>query len=175
MADPQQAAAPGQPVLDVRGFWKLIGQRATAVTVVTATGEDGPAGFLALSATHFTSSPPTMMVSIDAKTSALETIRAAKHFAINVLAEGDRDLADMFGGKGDLKGPLRFSTRPWSTLSTGAPVLKGTVATIDCELDELIERHGAVIAIGRIAAFATGTGVKPLVFFGGGYTTTAQP
>ena len=27
---------PEQPVLEVRDFWKLIGQRATAVTVVTA-------------------------------------------------------------------------------------------------------------------------------------------
>ncbi len=173
MSEAKEAEAPGKASLDARGFWKLIGHRATAVTVVTAAGEGGPAGFLALSATHLTASPPTMMVSIDAKTSALETIRAAKHFAINVLSERDRDLADMFGGKGDLKGAARFSTRPWFKLSTGAPVLESAVATIDCELDDLIERHGAVIAIGRIAAFQTGAGLKPLVFFGGSYTTTS--
>jgi flavin reductase (DIM6/NTAB) family NADH-FMN oxidoreductase RutF len=164
--------APGQPVLEVRDFWKLIGQRATAVTVVTAAGEGGPAGFLALSATHLSSSPPTMMVSIDAKTSALETIRAAKHFAINILAEGDRDVADSFGGKGDLKGAQRFATRAWSTLTTGAPALDGAVATIDCKLEDIIERPGAVIAIGRIAGYRVGAGLMPLVFFAGGYTTT---
>lgn len=164
-------AAP--PAVDIRGFWKLIGHRATAVTVVTAAGEGGPAGFLALSSTHLTASPPMMMVSVDAKTSALETIRAAKHFAINMLPEGDCELADSFGGKGDLKGAQRFTTRPWGKLVTGAPALEGAVAVIDCELDELIERHGAVIAIGRIVGFRTADAVKPLVFFGGSYATTS--
>jgi flavin reductase (DIM6/NTAB) family NADH-FMN oxidoreductase RutF len=154
-------------VLDARGFWKLIGQRATAVTVVTAQGPSGPAGFLALSSTHLSASPPSMMVSVDEKTSALEAIRAAKHFAINILGEGDRDLADMFGGKGDLKGAARFATAPWSTLATGAPVLDRALAAIDCELDELIPRHGAVIAIGRIVAWRGNAEAKPLVYFGG--------
>jgi flavin reductase (DIM6/NTAB) family NADH-FMN oxidoreductase RutF len=166
MTDSSEAATP---VLDARGFWKLIGQRATAATVVTATGPDGPAGFLALSSTHLTSSPPTMMVSIDEKTSALSAIRAGKHFAVNILSEADRELADSFGGRGDLKGADRFTTRTWTKLATGAPVLDGAVATIDCELDELIARHGAVIAIGRIAAFRVNGEAKPLVFFGSGY------
>jgi flavin reductase (DIM6/NTAB) family NADH-FMN oxidoreductase RutF len=155
--------------LDVRGFWKLIGQRATAVTVVTAKGPSGSAGFLALSSTHLGASPPMMMVSIDEKTSALEAIRAAKHFAINVLGDDDRGLADMFGGRGDLKGADRFTTASWSQLATGAPALDRALAVIDCELDELIPRHGVLIAIGRIVAWRTNDGTKPLVFFGGGY------
>jgi flavin reductase (DIM6/NTAB) family NADH-FMN oxidoreductase RutF len=163
------AGSTPMPALDARGFWKLIGQRATAATVVTAAGPSGPAGFLALSSTHLTSSPPTMMVSIDEKTSALETIRAAQHFAINILGENDRDIADMFGGKGDLKGPARFGTAPWSSLATGAPILDRALATIDCELDDLIPRHGALIAIGRIVAWRTNDGIKPLIFFAGSY------
>lgn len=158
-----------QAALDARGFWKLIGQRATAATVVTATGASGPAGFLALSSTHLTASPPTMMVSIDEKTSALETIRAARHFAINILGEGDRGLADVFGGRGNLKGTERFISATWSALVTGAPALDSALAVIDCELDELIPRHGALIAIGRIVAWRTNDGTKPLIFFAGSY------
>lgn len=165
MADMEKTA------LDARGFWKLIGQRATAATVVTAAGPAGPAGFLALSSTHLTASPPTMMVSVDEKTSALEAIRAAKHFAVNILGEGDRELADMFGGRGDLKGAARFETAPWSALATGAPVLDRALASIDCELDELIPRHGALIAIGRIVAWRTNDGTRPLIFFAGSYRT----
>ena len=162
-------ATESRPALDARGFWGLIGQRATAVTVVTAQGPSGPAGFLALSSTHLTASPPSMMVSIDEKTSAIEAIRAGKHFAINILTDGDRELADMFGGRGSLKGADRFGTTTWSTLATGAPVLDRALAAIDCELDELIPRHGTLIAIGRIAAWRTDGAAKPLVFFAGGY------
>jgi flavin reductase (DIM6/NTAB) family NADH-FMN oxidoreductase RutF len=170
--DRVQPAAPQAQRLDARGFWKLIGQRATAATVVTAAGSSGPAGFLALSSTHLTWSPPTMMVSIDEKTSALETIRAARHFAINILDEDDRELADMFGGKGDIKGLARFGTASWSSLATGAPVLDRALAAIDCELDELIPRHGAVIAIGRIVTWREkNDGAAPLVFFKGAYSS----
>jgi len=50
--------------IDAKTFWKAIGCRAIGVAIVTAKGADGPAGFLALSATHLSASPPMMMVSI---------------------------------------------------------------------------------------------------------------
>ena len=57
--------------IDAKTFWKAIGCRAIGVAIVTAKGADGPAGFLALSATHLSASPPMMMVSIGLTTSAL--------------------------------------------------------------------------------------------------------
>lgn len=44
--------------IDAKTFWKAIGCRAIGVAIVTAKGADGPAGFLALSATHLSASPP---------------------------------------------------------------------------------------------------------------------
>ena len=68
-----------------------------------------------------------------------------------------------------LKGADRFAADDWTTLATGAPILKGAVGALDCELEEAIERHGTVIAIGRIKAFTQATGIQPLVSFAGGY------
>jgi flavin reductase (DIM6/NTAB) family NADH-FMN oxidoreductase RutF len=152
-------------------FWTIVGNRATAATVVTATGGEGPAGFLALSATHLSASPATMMVSIHLRTSALETIRTAGHFAINLLGEHDRAIADLFGGRNGPKGAARFEVGEWSLLATGAPVLASACGAIDCELDELIERHGTIIAIGRIAGSRINAGIKPLVYFSGDYVS----
>ena len=39
---------------------------------------------------------------------------------------------------------------------------------IDCSLDELIERHGTVIALGRVVAYSAST-QEPLISFRGGY------
>src|SRR3977135_3892306 len=100
--------------VDVKQFWQAIGQRATGSTIVTARSESGPAGFLGLSATHLCADPPTMLVSVDKRTSALATILKAKHFAINYLSSKQRVLADIFGGKSDLKGADRFGTAPWA-------------------------------------------------------------
>jgi flavin reductase (DIM6/NTAB) family NADH-FMN oxidoreductase RutF len=152
-----------QHPIDAKAFWRAIGNRATGSTVVTAASDGVPAGFLGLSATHLCADPPLMMVTIDRRTSALETVLAARHF------RGASGLADMFGGKGAQKGAARFEPGTWTTLATGAPILRDAVAAIDCTLEEAIERHGGVIAIGRVVDVLEGAGQEPLVHFRGGY------
>jgi flavin reductase (DIM6/NTAB) family NADH-FMN oxidoreductase RutF len=164
----QQTSHTGKTI-DVRTFWRAIGQRATGSTVVTARSSAGPAGFLGLSATHLSADPPLMMVSIDKRTSALAAIVAARHFAINYLPRDASALADAFGGKGPQKGADRFYMGRWGTLTTGAPVLLTAVGALDCTLQETIERPGVCIAIGRVVDVLEGTGNEPLIHFRGGY------
>ena len=158
-----------EPAINIGAFWGAIGSRAVGATIVAAQGPDGPAGFLGLSATHVTASPPTMLVSIDRKTSALGAILAAGHFAISYLPAGAADVVGHFGGKSDLKGADRFEVGRWTTLTTGAPVFGGAVGAIDCMLEETIERHGSVIALGRVVALSADTEAVPLVYFRGGF------
>lgn len=151
-------------------FWKAIGVRSIGGAVVTACDDAGPAGFLALSVTHLTASPPVLMVSIGLKTSALATIRNSGSFAINYLAEAHQHLAESFGGKGELKGAERFRDDRWTTLKTGAPVLVGAVGILDCVLEETIERHETVIALGRLVAYENHVkDVRPLISFAGNW------
>jgi flavin reductase (DIM6/NTAB) family NADH-FMN oxidoreductase RutF len=154
--------------MDARSFWQAIGCRAVGAAVVTARDASGPAGFLALSATHLSADPPRLMVSVDAKTSALLTIRAARHFAINYLNAEQEEMTRIFGGRTELQGADRFTKGTWTTLTTGAPVLADAVGVLDCELEETIER-GAVIAIGRLVANSVSANARPLVSFRGGY------
>lgn len=42
------------------------------------------------------------------------------------------------------------------------------MGVIDCILDELIERHGTVIALGKVIAYSAGT-KEPMISFRGGY------
>ncbi|MDQ8730983.1 flavin reductase family protein [Bradyrhizobium sp. LHD-71] len=156
-------------ITDAKTFWRALGSRAIGVAVVTASGSSGPAGFLALSATHLTANPPTMLVSIGQSTSALAPILESKHFAINYIGKSREDLAKEFGGQGTRKGADRFLPGEWNTLKTGAPALIGAVGVLDCELEEAIERHGTTIAIGRIVAFTQAPDVQPLISFAGKY------
>src|SRR5690349_21506684 len=154
--------------IDVKTFWKAIGCRAIGVAIVTARGTEGPAGFLALSATHLTASPPMMMVSIGLTTSALAAVRQGNHFAINYVPKGSDALVKEFGGGGQLKGADRFVPGAWSTLKSGAPTLVDSVGVIDCSLDEMIERHGTVIALGKVIAYSA-SDRAPMISFRGGY------
>ena len=154
--------------IDAKTFWKALGCRAIGVAIVTAQGTEGPAGFLALSATHLSASPPMMMVSIGLTTSALGAVKQGNHFAISYVPKGSDALVKEFGGGGTLKGADRFLPGAWTTLKTGAPALVDSVGVIDCQLDELIERHGAVIALGRVIAY-TASAREPMISFRGGY------
>jgi flavin reductase (DIM6/NTAB) family NADH-FMN oxidoreductase RutF len=42
------------------------------------------------------------------------------------------------------------------------------VGVIDCRLEEMIERHATMIALGRVVAYTAGTR-EPLISFRGGY------
>jgi flavin reductase (DIM6/NTAB) family NADH-FMN oxidoreductase RutF len=157
------------PLIEPQTFWRAISNRAVGSTVVTARSDQGPAGFLGLSATHICADPPLMLVSIDKRTSALQTILAARHFALNFLPREAIEIADMFGGKGPHKGAERFVSERWETLCTGAPILLDAVGAIDCRLVETIERHGVVMAIGQVVGARDGAGAPPLIHFRGGY------
>jgi flavin reductase (DIM6/NTAB) family NADH-FMN oxidoreductase RutF len=155
--------------MDAKQFWQAVGQRATGSTIVTARGSAGPAGLLGLSATHVTADPPTMLVSVDKRTSALNAILEARHFAINYLPDDAVELADAFAGKTSAKGADRFDAKSWITLATGAPILRGAVGAIDCELVETIERDGVVILLGMVVATSSNPDARPLIHFRGGF------
>lgn len=156
--------------IDAKSFWQTLGQRPIGVSIVTAQGADGPAGFLALSAAHITANPPSMLVSVDDRTAALAAILHARHFAVNYLPAGTEALADLFGGKGDVKGTQRFDAADWQVLATGAPILKNAVGAFDCVLEHTHRYSNTTIAIGRVSALLKSDG-DALIFRGGRYST----
>jgi flavin reductase (DIM6/NTAB) family NADH-FMN oxidoreductase RutF len=160
--------APDAAPIDQKSFWFGVGMRATGSTVVTAQGAAGPAGFLGLSATHVSADPPTMLVSVDKRTSALPAMLEAGHFAINYLSREQNHIADAFGGKTSAKGTERFGAGSWGVLTTGAPVLMDCIGAIDCSVSEHIERDGVCIVFGRVRQIWDGQRKDPLIHFRGG-------
>jgi flavin reductase (DIM6/NTAB) family NADH-FMN oxidoreductase RutF len=160
-------AMTAERVIDVRTFWQAVGLRAVGTAIVTAEANDGPRGFLALSATHLCADPPILMVSVDKKTSALQTMIDGGHFAINYLSTTQTELAGTFGGKGELKGADRFTLGKWAKLATGAPVLEGASGVIDCKIVEVIERFGTAIVLGQVIDFTSTPDVAPMVSYKG--------
>lgn len=149
--------------IDIGKFWRTLGERPIGATLVTAVGPGGPNGFLGLSAAHVAANPPTMLVSVDRKTSALGEMLASRRFAVSFLPEGTADLANMFGGKAEKV----FAPEAWETLATGAPVLKAALGVFDCELSQVVEEGDTSILIGRVKGVrAKGEGA-PLIFFRG--------
>lgn len=155
------------PAIDMKTFWTTLGQRATGMTIVTADSDEGPTGFLGLSASHVAADPATMLVSVDRKTSALAGIVSRRHFAINFLPSDAGKVADAFSGKAGLSGAERFTAGEWTTLATGAPVYKQALGVFDCTVADIIERGNISIIIGTVAGATSRPDGEPLIYFRG--------
>lgn len=151
---------------DVRQFWQVLGARATGMTVVTSLAGAAPVGFVGLSASHVTADPPTVLVSLDRKTSALAPLLESGVFAVNYLGADQRAVAEAFMARGAEMAD-RFAAGAWRTLETGAPVLEHASGAFDCRVEAAIEREAAVVVLGRVAGWAVGGDRPPLIFYKG--------
>jgi flavin reductase (DIM6/NTAB) family NADH-FMN oxidoreductase RutF len=161
------SASTELPTIDQGTFWRTLGTRATGMTIVTARSDEGPVGFLGLSATHVAADPATMMVSIDRKTSALAGVLSQRHFAVNFLDAAAAHVATAFGGKSGLQNADRFVEDEWATLATGAPVYCQALGVFDCLVETVVEHGNVSIVIGRVVAASSRADGEPLLFFRG--------
>jgi flavin reductase (DIM6/NTAB) family NADH-FMN oxidoreductase RutF len=151
---------------DSRTFRHVLGHFATGVAVITAAGPDGPAAMLVSSFTSVSLEPPLVAFLPDKSSTSWPLIRAAGSFCVNILSAGQQDLCAQFARKGGDK----FDGVSWHPAPSGAPVIDGVMAWIDCELTQTFESGDHYIAIGRVLQLeAADFGTSPLVFFQGGF------
>lgn len=149
-------------------FWQAVGMRATAATIATAQGADGPAGFVALSATHFCADPPTFTVAVGSDTSALRAIHESGHFAINVLSTAAVDVWDRFAQRQPPKGAARFEGLAFTGGVRGAPVFRDALAAYECDLSDWVDRGSTQLIFGKLVRLWEGEQTAPLVAYRNG-------
>jgi flavin reductase (DIM6/NTAB) family NADH-FMN oxidoreductase RutF len=162
------------PVVDVPAFKHAMGSLAGAVSVITVGAGPLRTGFTATSVSSYSLDPPTILVSLNRTSSSWPALLEAGSFAVNVLAEGQSAVADRFAGRGGIKGNDRYVGWEWSRLGSGTLGLKGALTVIDCELDEVIERHSHAIVLGRVRSVDTAPDVSPLLYWRGDYQQFAD-
>ena len=141
---------------------------AGGVSVITAGRGDDRTGATVTSATGLSMDPPTMIVNINKSSSSWPVIQRHGHFCVNILSDGQQEIANRFAGIGGVKGVARYEGAEWTTLVSGAPVLVDALAAIDCEVEEVIERYSHAIILGRALAVLNVDG-ESLVYHKGGY------
>src|SRR5262249_15040591 len=104
-------------------------------------------------------------------------LRRTRRFGVNLLREEQQDVAQRFTGFGGERGAARYGRNQWTQLTAqGAPLLADAVVAMDCEVDELLERHGQILIIGPVRALLLPDSMpQPLLYWQGRYTRLAQP
>ncbi|HLJ71120.1 MAG TPA: flavin reductase family protein [Roseiarcus sp.] len=163
----EAAAAPraAQPTAG-EAFRSAMREFASGVAIVAAGQGERRNGCTATSFCSLSIDPPSLVVCLDRASATLATLRSEGAFGVSMLAEAHADLADRFAGRNGLRGAARFAGAGWTALSSGAPLLQGAVATLDCAVEEIVERHTHAIVIGRVIA-ARAWGGRPLLHWRG--------
>lgn len=130
---------------------KMAMRRLTGgVVVVTAGSGDERVGLTATSAVSLSVDPPTMLVCVNRASSTWPVIARRRHFCVNILGAEHQTVAERFAGIGDLRGAERYAGADWMVMKSGASGLVGAQAVVDCEIDEVIERHSHAILLGAV-------------------------
>ncbi len=152
-------------------FRDVLGIFATGVTVVTSVWEGTPVGMTCQSFSSVSLDPPLVMFCPAVTSRAWPLMQRAGFFCVNVLSADQRELADGMATKGQQK----FADVAWEPASSGAPVLEGVLAHVDCTVERVHEAGDHVIVVGRVQELNTGDGSgndgsgAPLIFHRGAY------
>jgi flavin reductase (DIM6/NTAB) family NADH-FMN oxidoreductase RutF len=141
---------------------------ATGVTIVTART---PAGVLVgLTANSFNSvslQPPLVLWSLAQAAGSMPALSAGSHYAINILAADQKDLAERFAsGRAD-----RWESVAYTDGASGAPLLDGAAASFECFNRSRYEEGDHVIFVGEVERCTHRAGAAPLLFHGGKFYT----
>ncbi|SOE73101.1 NADH-FMN oxidoreductase RutF, flavin reductase (DIM6/NTAB) family [Streptomyces sp. OV198] len=177
-------AAPLTPSVHAEGvsndeFRAAMSRLAAGVVLVTAhepaLDPEGPGGEdVGMTATAFLSvslDPPLVMVSLREGSRMDDLLDEQPLWAVSVLSESQRHIAGRFAMKGRISDRLLFEDIPYVRgEASGALVVGGALATLECRTEQRVAAGDHTLVIGRVLAASVPSGDGgPLLYFKGRY------
>lgn len=147
-------------------FRDVMGRFATGVTVVTTVRHGRFNGFTASSFSSLSMEPPLVLVCLGTDAACHDAFARGDCFAINILSSEQTDLSVRFSSDVEdrFEGVIH---EPWVT---GAPILGGAIAAIDCRLHAVHEGGDHSILVGRVERLGPILDdAEPLIYYRGAY------
>jgi flavin reductase (DIM6/NTAB) family NADH-FMN oxidoreductase RutF len=153
--------------IDAETYREVCSHFCTGVAVATVRAADAsPHGLTVSTFTPVSLDPPLVLICIDLACTVARHFMAATHFAINVLTDAQRELSVGFAAKPE----GRFEGVAWRPGATGAPLLEGSLATLECTLQRVMEVGDHAVVVGLIVSAASYSG-EPLLYYKRAYRT----
>lgn len=150
--------------VDPEEFKSALAKFPSGITIVTVAGEGALHGMTASAFASVSLEPPLILVCLDKSSRTRELVLEVGAFAVNVLAAHQEEAARAFARAG--RKP--FEELPHGFGSTGAPLLEGALAWIECRVERALEAGDHDVVVGDVIACA-GRGGDPLVYFDKSY------
>jgi len=160
------ASFPGRSVLPEQ-FRAVMGRWATGVSVVTAHDATGDVGLTVNALLSVALEPPSLLVSLHRGVDTLPVLRRSRAFGVSFLSSEQRAWSQRFA----LAAPSeeKFRGAPIHRGVTGAPLLDGTLAAVECRVVSEAPAFDHVLVVGEVVRIEEGTDGTPLLFYRGLY------
>ena len=155
-------------------FRNAMRQLTGGVSVITAGKGRDISGMTVTSVSSLSVEPASLIVSLNRESSSWPLVKRYGFFGVNILTSDQIDIAERFTGKGGLKGADRFAGAQWTTRASGVPLLAEALAAIDCEVEDVVERHSHVVVIGRVLDIRASGRAAALAYWQGQYVAIDQ-
>ena len=162
--------ADGPTAFDATVFKDAMSRFATGVAIVSGIDDGEPVGFTCQSFVSLSLDPPYVAVAPARTSTSWPRIARGGSFCVNVLSEDQEELCRGFAVSG---GP-KFDGVSWHPApGTGAPVIDGSLAWVDCRVELVHDAGDHELILGRVLDLGVGEG-SPLLFFRSRFATVAH-
>jgi 3-hydroxy-9,10-secoandrosta-1,3,5(10)-triene-9,17-dione monooxygenase reductase component len=141
----------------------VMGRFCTGLAVITANTDDGPAGMLVQSLTSVSLEPPLVLFCPQKSSTSWPKIRKTTRFGVNILSAEQHWLCTAFATSGADK----FRDVVWEPHRSGAPVLAGHLAYLDCGIRDVHDAGDHEIVVGAVEDMFVSEVDDPLLFYRG--------
>ncbi len=142
----------------------VLGKVPTSVAVIASTDADGPVGVSVGSFTSVSLDPPLVGFFIARSSTTWPRIAASGRFCASVLGQHQEPVSRLFATRGADK----FGGCEWAPTTAGLPLIAGSAAWFDCEIESTTDAGDHLLVLGRVHAMGAGDD-EALVFLGGRY------
>jgi len=149
--------------LDPEQLRRAMRAWSSGVTIVTAAHGGSQHGMTVSSFTSVSLEPPLIIISLHTESRTHNLVMASGTFAVNILGADQRELSERFAGR--LESELnRFEGLDADTLTTGAPLLKGALANLDCRVRQVIPVGMNTLFLAEVVAVRGDGEGQPLLY-----------
>ena len=151
--------------MDELTFKEAVSRFATGVTVVGTMSEQGPIGMTVTAFSSLSLQPPLVLVCIDRGAYLHDQLYQSQNFSVNLLAHHQLEWGMRFAGQTDERPAERFEDIDYLTAESGAPILPGCLAWVDCTLHTTHDGGDHTIFVGHVLASGNSPEDVPLLYF----------
>jgi flavin reductase (DIM6/NTAB) family NADH-FMN oxidoreductase RutF len=162
-------------------FLRALGRFGSGVTVITVRAESSDRGMTASAFSSLSLDPPLVMIAVKTASRMCAHLKIAPGFGVNVLSEQQDALSDRFAGRMIRGGEWvrwpddrdKFEDLSFQRgRASGAPLLEGCLAGLDCTRRSALDGGDHTIFVGRVEAIRpldTAAPLRPLLYFASAY------